>query len=71
MEIDANLKDYYDADKECKRLMKNLCKLHTTYLGVIRIKKNLQLETDNVITINAKTYTIITSESMWKSSNKG
>ncbi len=30
-------------------LLVNLDKLHTTELGVIRIKKNLSLETDNVV----------------------
>jgi intein-encoded DNA endonuclease-like protein len=71
-------------------LLKNIDKLHTTELGIIRIKKNLELNTDdvvnwckkktknaddivkngknwyvyigdNVITINAKSYTIITA----------
>jgi len=71
-------------------LIKNIDKLHTTELGIIRIKKNLDLKTDdvvnwckkktknadeivkngknwyvyvgdNVITINAKSYTIITA----------
>ena len=73
-----------------KDLMENIGKIHTTPLGIVRIKKNLQLETDdvvnwckrktknaenivrngknwyvyvgkNVITINAKSYTIITA----------
>ncbi|MGN0350067.1 MAG: DUF3781 domain-containing protein [Roseburia sp.] len=30
-------------------LLENLDKLHTTELGVVRIKKNLSLDTDNVI----------------------
>jgi intein-encoded DNA endonuclease-like protein len=30
-------------------LLKNLDKLHTTELGVIRIKRNLSLNTDNVV----------------------
>ena len=71
-------------------LLENLDKIHTTALGIIRIKKNLDLETndavswckkkikkadsiikngknwyvyfdDNVITINAGSYTIITA----------
>ena len=71
-------------------LLKNIEKMHTTELGIIRIKKNLELDTkdvvkwckqkvklsnniikkgknwyvffDNcVITINAKSYTIITA----------
>ena len=70
-------------------LIKNINKIHTTELGIIRIKKNLKLETDdvvkwckskiknadniirkgknqyvnkeNIITINAKSYTIITA----------
>ena len=71
-------------------LLANLNKIHTTALGIIRIKKNLELETDdvvswckkkiknadnitrngknwyiyvgnNIITINAKSYTIITA----------
>jgi hypothetical protein len=70
-------------------LIKNIDKIHTTELGIIRIKKNLGLKTDdvvswckkkikkadeivkngknwyvyiddNVLTINAKSYTIIT-----------
>jgi intein-encoded DNA endonuclease-like protein len=70
-------------------LLENINKIHTTELGIIRIKKNLGLKTndvvnwckkktknadkilrngknwyiyigDNVITINAKSYTIIT-----------
>jgi intein-encoded DNA endonuclease-like protein len=76
-------------------LLTNVDKLHTTELGVIRIKKNLELKTDdvvnwckkktknadeivkngknwyvyagdNVITINAKSYTIITAHKMIK-----
>lgn len=31
-------------------LLNNLDKLHTTELGVIRIKRNLSLDTDNVVT---------------------
>jgi intein-encoded DNA endonuclease-like protein len=71
-------------------LLANIDKIHTTELGIIRIKKNLELETndvvnwckkktkkadkiikngknwyvyiaDKVITINAKSYTIITA----------
>lgn len=30
-------------------LLANLDKLHTTELGVVRIKKNLYLDTDNVV----------------------
>lgn len=30
-------------------LLKNLDKLHTTELGVVRIKRNLSLETDDVV----------------------
>lgn len=30
-------------------LIQNLNKLHTTELGVVRIKKNLSLEVDNVV----------------------
>ena len=30
-------------------LLQNLDKLHTTELGVMRIKKNLSLDTDNVV----------------------
>lgn len=30
-------------------LLNNLDKLHTTELGVIRIKRNLSLDTDNVV----------------------
>ncbi len=35
-----------NADNE---LLKNLDKLHTTELGVERIKRNLSLDTDNVV----------------------
>lgn len=57
-------------------LLQNLDKLHTTELGIIRIKKNLSLETDDavawcrmkyvnvdgcMITVNAYSYTIITA----------
>ena len=71
-------------------LLANIDKIHTTELGIIRIKKNLELKTDDVvnwckrktenadeiikngknwyvyigdtvITINAKSYTIITA----------
>jgi hypothetical protein len=74
-------------------LLTNIDKIHTTELGIIRIKKNLELKTDdvvnwckkkiknadeiikngknwyvfignNVITINAKSYTIITAHKM-------
>lgn len=30
-------------------LLQNLDKLHTTDLGIVRIKKNLSLDTDNVV----------------------
>jgi intein-encoded DNA endonuclease-like protein len=30
-------------------LIKNINKIHTTALGIIRIKKNLKLETDDVV----------------------
>jgi intein-encoded DNA endonuclease-like protein len=30
-------------------LMKNIDEIHTTALGIIRIKKNLELETDDVV----------------------
>lgn len=72
-------------------LIQNLDKLHTTELGIVRIKKNLSLDTDdvvewckqkiqspdasitkngknwyvsienNIITVNAHSYTIITA----------
>lgn len=32
-----------------KKLLNNLDKLHTTELGVVRIKRNLSLETDDVV----------------------
>ena len=32
-----------------KDLMENLGKIHTNPLGIVRIKKNLQLETDDVV----------------------
>lgn len=35
--------------KEENELIQNLDKLHTTELGVIRIKRNLSLDTDNVV----------------------
>lgn len=35
-------------DKENK-LLRNLNKLHTTELGIVRIKRNLSIDTDNVI----------------------
>lgn len=35
---------------QCNELLANLNKLHTTELGVERIKKNLGLDTDDVIT---------------------
>ena len=31
------------------KLLKNLDKIHTTDLGIIRIKKNLSLDTDDVV----------------------
>ncbi len=43
-------------------LLKNLDRLHTTKLGVERIKRNLALDTDDcVITVNAYSYTVITA----------
>ena len=30
-------------------LLKNLSKLHTTELGIVRIKRNLSLDTENVV----------------------
>lgn len=36
-----------NADNE---LLKNLDKLHTTELGVVRIQRNLSIDTDDVIT---------------------
>ena len=30
-------------------LLKNIDKLHTTELGIVRIKRNLSLDTDNVV----------------------
>ena len=30
-------------------LIKNIDKIHTTKLGIIRIKRNLELETENVV----------------------
>ena len=76
-------------------LLTNINKIHTTPLGIIRIKKNLKLETDdvvnwckrkikkaekilqngknwyvyigdNIITINAKSHTIITAHKIKK-----
>lgn len=34
---------------EDNELLKNLDKLHTTELGVVRIKRNLSLDTDDVV----------------------
>lgn len=43
-------------------LLQNLEKLHTTELGVVRIKQNLGLKTDGcTITVNAYSYTVITA----------
>ncbi|MCH5271652.1 MAG: DUF3781 domain-containing protein [Lachnospiraceae bacterium] len=33
----------------CKDLLNNLDKLHTTELGVVRIKRNLSLDVDDVV----------------------
>ena len=81
--------------EKINNLLTNINKIHTTPLGIIRIKKNLKLETndvvnwckmktknaeniirngknwyvyvgDNVITINAKSYTIITAHKIRK-----
>ncbi len=35
--------------KNEQELLQNIDKIHTTKLGVIRIKKNLSLETDHVV----------------------
>lgn len=43
-------------------LLKNLNRLHTTKLGVERIKRNTALDTDDcIITVNAYSYTVITA----------
>ena len=54
-------------------LLQNIDKVHTTEMGIDRIKKNLKLDTNNVvefwyceidnikITINSYSYTIITA----------
>ncbi len=43
-------------------LLKNLNRLHTTKLGVERIKRNPALDTDDcIITVNAYSYTVITA----------
>ncbi|MCL2793206.1 MAG: DUF3781 domain-containing protein [Spirochaetaceae bacterium] len=76
--------------KNNNEIIKNIDKIHTTELGILRIKRNLELETDDVVdwckqkimkmneiykngknwyvsdknivlTINAKSYTIITA----------
>lgn len=39
----------YKATKMTSELLENLEKLHTTKLGVVRIKRNLGLKTDDVI----------------------
>lgn len=45
-----------------KDLLNNLDKLHTTELGVVRIKRNLSLNVDEfILTVNAYSYTIITA----------
>ena len=39
----------YSTPKEMKELTASLDKLHTTELGAMRIKRNLNLETDDVV----------------------
>ena len=39
----------YSTPKETKTLLANLDKLHTTELGAVRIRRNLNLETDGVV----------------------
>lgn len=39
----------YKTTKMTSELLENLEKLHTTELGVVRIKRNLELKTDDVI----------------------
>ena len=38
-----------DVMNEKQSLLANLTKIHTTKLGIARIKKNLNLDTDNVV----------------------
>ena len=45
----VNQLPFLEATKTENELLQNLDKLHTTELGVIRIKKNLSLDTDNVV----------------------
>lgn len=42
------MKDVLTMDNKAE-LLNNLDKLHTTELGVVRIKRNLSLETDDVV----------------------
>lgn len=35
--------------EQAKELLENLSRLHTTELGVLRVKRNLELETEDVI----------------------
>lgn len=56
--------------KEDSELLKNLDKLHTTELGVERIKRNLSLDTDDVIDwcktkINSDNAAIIRNGKNW------
>ena len=56
--------------KEDNELLKNLDKLHTTELGVERIKRNLSLDTDDVIDwcktkINSDNAAIIRNGKNW------
>ena len=53
-----------------KELLNNLDKLHTTELGVIRIKRNLSLNTDDVVAwckdkINSETAVITRNGKNW------
>ena len=49
-------------------LIDNIDKIHTTKMGIDRIKRNLKLNTDDVdnvrLTVNAYSYTIITAHTM-------
>ena len=56
-----------NADNE---LLKNLDELHTTELGVVRIKRNLSLDTDDVVDqcktkINSSNAVIISKGKNW------
>ena len=46
-------------------LLMNIYKIHTTHLGISRIKRNLGIENGAIkITINATSYTIITAHTI-------